>query len=157
MKILANCLLLCALLLLPACETAEQKEADQARNAMNSAILAEQPGDYFIGRRVYKKDYKFWGYVRSPGKPWTTAQLVILNEKQKLAPDREANKIGSDNNFEYKLYGYFSGDRPYEPASNNWYPEFVLTGYELVSEKPAPIFHTAAATDPEQRVIGLPY
>ncbi len=83
---------------------------------------------------------------------------MILNEKQKLAPDRAANTIGSDNNYEYKLYGSFSADPPvYEPASNSWYPEFVLTGYDLISASPAPIFHTAAATDPELRVIGTPY
>ena len=31
----------------------------------------------------------------------------MLNEKQKLAPDRERLNFGSDNNYEYKLYGYF--------------------------------------------------
>ena len=42
-----------------------------------------------IGRRYFKPDFKFWGYVRGPGQSWSTAQLVMLNEKQKLAPDRE--------------------------------------------------------------------
>lgn len=160
MKIFVRLLLLSAIFVLAACETPEEKEVDRQRVEMKKAILAEQPGDYFIGRRVYKKDYKFWGYVRSPGKFWTTARLVMMNEQQALAPDRAANKIGSDNNYEYKLYGYFSDDPPggiYEPASNSWYPQFVLKGYELISTSPAPIFHTKAATDPEQRVIGAPY
>ncbi len=43
-------------------------------------------------------------------------------------------------NREYKLYGYFSGDKVYEPASNSIYPEFVLKGYELISMNPPPIF-----------------
>ena len=64
----------------------------------------------------------------------------MLNEKQKLAPDRAANSFGSDNNYEYKLYGEFSGDTVYEPASNGMYPEFVLRDYELLSTNPAPIF-----------------
>jgi hypothetical protein len=64
----------------------------------------------------------------------------MLNEKQKLAPDRERVDIGSDNNYEYKLYGSFSGDKVYEPASNGIYPEFVLKGYQLVSTNPPPIF-----------------
>ena len=66
--------------------------------------------------------------------------MVMLNEKQKLAPDREQRKFGFDNNYEYRLMGYFSGERVYEPASNAIYPEFVLKGYELISTNPPPIF-----------------
>jgi hypothetical protein len=112
----------------------------QARIDMVQRIATEPPGDYFIGRRYYKPDYKFWGYIRRPGQPWTTAELVMLNEKEKLAPDRERLDFGSDNNYEYKLYGYFSGDKVYEPASNGIYPEFVLKSYELISINPPPIF-----------------
>ena len=112
----------------------------QARASMAQSIASEPPGDYYIGRRYYKPDFKFWGYVRRPGQPWSTAQLVMLNEKQKLAPDRQALNFGSDNNYEYKLYGSFSGDRVYEPASNTIYPEFVLKNYQLISTNPPPIF-----------------
>jgi hypothetical protein len=38
------------------------------------------------------------------------------------------------------LYGNFSGDKVYEPASNTVYPEFVLKNYELISTNPPPIF-----------------
>ena len=109
------------------CETVPQG-IQQARVEMVQQIAAEPSGDYYIGRRYYKPDYKFWGYVRKPGQPWSTAELVMLNEKGKLAPDRERLEFGSDNNYEYKLYGYFSGDKVYEPASNGIYPEFVLKG-----------------------------
>ena len=112
----------------------------QARIEMTQRIAAEPQGDYFIGRRYYKPDYKFWGYIRRPGQAWSEAQLVMLNEKEKLAPDRERLEFGSDNNYEYKLYGSFSGDKVYEPASNGIYPEFVLKGYELISMNPSPIF-----------------
>jgi hypothetical protein len=112
----------------------------QARVEMAQRIAAEPAGDYFIGRRYYKPDYKFWGYIRKPGQPWSAAELVMMNEKEKLAPDRERLDFGSDNNYEYKLYGYFSGDKVYEPASNGIYPEFVLKGYELISSNPPPIF-----------------
>ena len=64
----------------------------------------------------------------------------MLNENQKLAPDREQVNFGYDNGYEYKLYGYFSGEKVYEPASNGIYPEFVLKGYELISTNPVPIF-----------------
>ena len=109
---------------------------------MAQHIAAEPPGDYFIGRRYFKPNFKFWGYVRQPGQPWSTAQLVMLNEKQKLAPDRERLSFGSDNNYEYKLWGNFSGQTVYEPASNGFYPEFVLKKYEVISTNPAPIFRS---------------
>src|SRR6266699_2746743 len=129
------------LLLLAGCETAPPG-IQAAKVAMAQKYAAEMPGDYFIGRRYYKPDFKFWGYVRRPGQPWSAAQLVMLNEKQKLAPDREQLSFGSDNNYEYKLYGSFSGDTVYEPASNGMYPEFVLKGYELISTNPSPIFNS---------------
>ncbi len=112
----------------------------QARLETAARIQNEAPGDYYIGRRYFKREFKFWGYVRRPGQPWSSSQLVMLNEKQKLAPDRAQNSFGSDNNFEYKLYGGFSGDKVYEPASNGIYPEFVLKNYELLATNPPPIF-----------------
>ena len=123
------------------CESTGVSEGiQQARLDTAARIQSEAPGDYYIGRRYFKREFKFWGYVRRPGQPWSTSQLVMLNEKQKLAPDRAQNNIGSDNNYEYKLYGVFSGDTVYEPASNGMYPEFVLKNYQLVSSNPPPIF-----------------
>ncbi len=132
-------LLFVSLGLLAGCQTMPEG-IQQARIAMAQRIQSEPPGDYFIGRRYYKPDYKFWGYVRRPGEPWNTAVLVMLNENEKLAPDREQVNFGFDNNYEYRLYGRFSGDKVYEPASNGIYPEFILKGYELISTNPAPIF-----------------
>ena len=137
------------------CATADPNE--QSRAAMIAEINAEPQGDYFIGRRYYKVDYKFWGYVRKPGQPLTTAKMVMMNENTKLAPDRELGKIGSDNNYEYKLFGNFSGETVYEPASNGFYPEFILKGYELKTVTPAKIFKTPGATDPERRIVARPY
>lgn len=139
MKIRPFKVLLVSLVFLAGCETMPEG-IQQARIAMHQNIQAETPGNYYIGRRYFKPDYKFWGYVRRPGQPWTTAQLVMLNENQVLAPDREQINFGYDNGYEYKLYGFFSGDKVYEPASNGIYPEFVLKGYELISTRPVPIF-----------------
>jgi hypothetical protein len=121
------------------CESIPQG-IQQARTAMAQQIQAEPPGDYFIGRRYFKPDYKFWGYVRRPGQPWSTAPLVMLNEKLKLAPDREQLSFGSDNNYEYKLTGNFTGENVYEPASNSVYPEFLVKSFQLISVSPPPIF-----------------
>jgi hypothetical protein len=129
------------LFLLAGCATPMPSGIQQARIDQTAKIAAEPPGDYFIGRRYFKAPvFKFWGYVRKPGQPWNTAQLVVFNEKEKLAPDREKLNFGGDNNYEYKLYGMFSGQTVYEPASNGFYPEFVLKRYELISQNPAPIF-----------------
>ncbi len=134
-----------------------QAQITKARAGMLEEIKNEPPGAYFVGRRYYKTEYKFWGFVRKSGEPWKAAKLVMLNENQKLAPDRAGGKLGSDNNYEYKLSGYFSGDTVYEPASNGFYPEFVLKGYELKTSTPAPIYKEAGATDPERRIIAIPY
>jgi hypothetical protein len=155
MKVRAlRCLpLLVILAFFAGCEPPIPEGIQQARIAMAARIQAEPPGNYFIGRRYYKPYYHFWGYVRRPGQPWATAQLVMLNENQKLAPDREQVNFGYDNNYEYKLYGYFSGDTVYEPASNGVYPEFVLRGYELTSTFPTPIFksqYRGSRDDPYQ-------
>ncbi len=132
-------ILLVSLSLLVGCETMPQG-IQQARVAMSQRIQTEPAGNYFVGRRYYKQDFKFWGYVRRPGEPWNTAVLVMLNENKKLAPDREQVNFGFDNGYEYRLFGKFSGDKVYEPASNGVYPEFVLDGYQLISTNPPPIF-----------------
>ena len=136
-------LLLCSaafFLLLTSCESPNMSGIKAAQLAQRQAILQEPPGDYYIGRRYYNPNYKFWGYVRKPGQPWREAKLVMLNEKQKLAPDREQNQFGVDNNFEYHLKGYFTGETVYEPASNRFYPEFLLQSWEIVDKTPASIF-----------------
>lgn len=58
-----------SLLLLAGCETMPEG-IQEARVAMAARIQAEPPGNYFIARRYFKPDYKFWGYVRRPGQPW---------------------------------------------------------------------------------------
>lgn len=141
LRYLLSLLLALAPLFLSGCQSSGAAQGiQQARLSAASSIQSEAPGDYFIGRRYFKRNFKFWGYVRQPGQPWSTSKLVMLNEKQKLAPDRAQNSFGSDNDFEYKLYGDFSGETVYEPASNGFYPEFILRNYEVVSTAPAPIF-----------------
>ena len=139
------------------CEAVDSNPNRVSRSAMTDTIKNEPLGDYYIGRRYYKVDYKFWGWVRKPGQPWSTAKMVMFNEHQKLAPDRAGGRLGTDNNFEYKLFGFFSGETVYEPASNGFYPEFVLTGYEVISETPANIYKVPGATDPQKRIISQPY
>src|SRR5581483_2009039 len=126
MSILQRGVLVGLAIFIGACESPTPPGIQAARTAVAAKIASEQPGDYYIGRRYFKPDFKFWGYVRRPGQPWSTAKLVMLNESNKLAPDREKVQFGSDNN--------------YEPASNGFYPEFLVRNFELISTNPPPIF-----------------
>lgn len=140
------------------CVTAPSpRELAAARVSMEQAIPLEPEGDYFVGRRIYKVDYKMWGYVRRPRQSWAEARLVMFNEDKVLAPDRSRNAIGSDNGREYRLRGRFSGDLVYEPASNATYPEFVLEGADELPGLPGPIFKNRSALDPQKRYYPDPY
>jgi hypothetical protein len=143
-------------LLLSGCETPIVRQTPQDRAAVTAAISKEKPGNYYIGRRFYKVDYKMWGWVKSPGEPWKQSQLVMFNEQKMLAPDRARNAIGSDNNYEYKLNGYFSGQKVYEPASDSFYPEFVLTAATVISTNAPLIYPDQRWVDPAIRLIGPP-
>src|SRR5271166_957960 len=80
----------CAALLLGGCQTTEDRFT-QSQAVIYQAIANEPQGDYFIGRRFYRRNFFFWGYIRQPRQPWSTAKLVMLNEQKMLAPDRQAN------------------------------------------------------------------
>ena len=115
--------------------------------ARSAAIQSEQPGDYFIGRRYYIEHTQFWGYIRRPGQSWDDSKLVVMNESQKLAPDRlpelptdNGPAHGYDHNREYKMFGHFSGHKIYDPNSDLFLPEFVLTGWEVRNESPGWLF-----------------
>jgi hypothetical protein len=146
--------ILVPLVLISSCETVDRDAP--ARAAMAAAIRSEQPGNYFVGRRMFKKDYKMWGWVRDPGHPWKTAKLVMLNEQTRLAPDRVRGTLGDDNNCEYRLEGRFTGETVYEPASDRFYPEFQLTSFEVLNTKPGPIYLDKRQEDPEIRIIMAP-
>lgn len=136
------CLAAMLMLALTGCETTRTPSTERPtadRLEMYRAIAFEPPGDYYIGRRHFKENLGFWGYVRRPGQPWHQAQLVMMNENQKFAYDREQGTIGMDDNYEYKLFGRV-GEKVYEPATNSWYPEFHLVGYELRDSNPPSIF-----------------
>ena len=147
----------CILSLISCQSAVHRRELAAARQAMELTIPLEKNGNYFIGRRVYKVDYKMWGYLRRPRESWPEARLVMFNEDKVLAPDRAQNSIGSDNNFEYRLLGHFSKDKVYEPASNGIYPEFILESADLISKTPGPIFKDQRATDPKERYYPTPY
>lgn len=131
----------------PAQSTA-QSPAVAKRDAM---IRTEPTGDYFIGRRYVTERTRFWGYVRRPRQTWDSAKLVIMNESKCKSPDRleegAAHGFGFDHNYEYRLFGRFSGKTMYDPNSNYFLPEFVLESYELISEGPGFLFRPGVRYD----------
>jgi len=63
----AGSLLLAATFFLTSCVTTAPTGIQQARVNVAQSIASEPPGDYYIGRRYFKPDFKFWGYIRKPG------------------------------------------------------------------------------------------
>lgn len=124
-----------------------------------AAIASEPTGDFFYGRRYYVEKTRFWGYVRKPRQPWSRAQLVMMREDRKTVPDRlpetgpPGERFGFDHNYEYRLRGYFTGRDAYDPNSNQFLPEFMLTGYELLDRDPGWLFTPQDRYDPRRLTL----
>lgn len=122
-------------------------------------ISTEQHGNFFYGRRYFVDKTRFWGYIRKPGKQWSSGKLAMINESRKRQPDRlpeyapPGQRFGYDHNYEYKLNGFFSGEEVYDPNSNQVLPEFVLTGYTLRDKKPGWLFTPADHYDPKRLTL----
>lgn len=131
---------------------------DQERSAQ---IAAEPRGDFFYGRRYFVNKTNFWGYVRKPGQQSRNARLVIMQERQQLNPDRFIGggsgdkKYGFDQNFEYRIWGNYTGRNVYDLNSNQVLPEFLLTRYEVVDRNPGWLFQPNDRYDPT-RITLLP-
>jgi len=112
----------------------------------NAKIASEPTGDFYYGRRYYVEKTRFWGYVRSPRQPWSRAKMVIFREDKKKSPDRlpengpAGQRYAFDHNSEYRLRGYYTGQKAYDPNSNQFLPEFMLTGYEVLDRNPGWLF-----------------
>ncbi|MCW1921156.1 hypothetical protein OKA05_01235 [Luteolibacter arcticus] len=119
-----------------------------------AAVASEPTGDFFYGRRYYIQKTRFWGYVKRPRQGWDKAKLVIVREDKKRQPDRlpengpDGQRYGYDQNYEYRLNGYFTGKEAYDPNSNQFLPEFMLTGYEVVNRNPGWLFRPDDRYDP---------
>lgn len=132
--------------------TPSQLNHPQVR-ARNEIIATEAPGNYYIGRRWWTDGTRFWGYLREPGKPWSAAKLVIMNETIIRQPDRIPEEgtpkvHGYDHNYEYRIWGSYTGKMVYDPNSNFKIPEFRLSKYELITENPGFLFYPGETYNP---------
>ena len=112
----------------------------------DAKIAAEPTGNFYYGRRYYVEKTRFWGYLRQPRQPWSRAKMVVMREDKKHTPDRMSENgqpgecYGFDSNSEYRIYGSYTGREVYEPNSNQFLPEFMLTDYELLDRQPGWLF-----------------
>lgn len=119
-------------------------------------IDAESKGNFFYGRRYYVEKTRFWGYMRKPGQSSKHSKLVILRESQKLAPDRlpetgpPGQRYGFDQNYEYRIWGNYTGRTVYDINSNQFLPEFLLTNYQVVNKQPGWLFRPDDTYDPRR-------
>lgn len=119
------------------CEALREREA---------AIAQEETGAYFVGRRYYIPLCRFWGYLREPGKSWRTAKLVMMDESVVHTPDRGPEDplpdatFGRDQNVEYIVKGKYTGQKGYDPSTNQVLPLFRAESYEVRSTEPGFLF-----------------
>ncbi len=112
----------------------------------NVKVAAEPTGDFYYGRRYFVEKTRFWGYLRKPRQDWNRGKLVMMREDKMRVPDRfsedgpSGNRYAQDNNFEYRIRGNYTGKEVYDPNSNQFLPEFMLTGYELIDRNPGWLF-----------------
>ena len=124
--------------------------------ARSVQIANEPKGNFFYGRRYFVNKTRFWGYIRKPGQSWDSSKLVLMNEDRKRQPDRMpesgpySTRYAFDQNYEYKIFGSFSGKKIYDPNSDLFLPEFRLTGYQLLNKKPGWIFTRTDHYDPSR-------
>ncbi len=158
------CLPLLSLLtvVLSSCATSGGGGGAQDTAARVAAIAAEPHGDYYIGRRFHIERTHFWGYVRRPGESWSKSRLIVLNERLQKSPDRLSEvpvsgpAHGYDHNYEYRLWGSFTGRKVYDPNSNMILPEFALQRWELISNNPGYLFRPNERFNGKQLLRGEP-
>jgi len=112
----------------------------------NARIASEPTGDFYYGRRYFVEKTRFWGYLREPRQPWSRAKLVVMREDRMRTPDRfpengpAGKRYAHDSNSEYRIRGYYTGNQVYDPNSNQFLPEFMLTGHDLLDSQPGWLF-----------------
>ena len=125
----------------------------------SAQIAAEPRGDFYYGRRYFVNKTNFWGYLRKPGQHARNAKLVVMQECQKLNPDRfigggsGQQKLGFDQNVEYRIWGNYTGRKVYDLNSNQVLPEFLLSRYEVVDQKPGWLFRPSDRYDPTRLTL----
>jgi len=84
---------------------------------------------------------------------------VPVKKSKKTNPDRlpengpHGQRYAFDQNYEYRIRGYYTGKEVYEPNSNQFLPEFMLTGYEVADRSPGWLFRPDDRYDPTRITV----
>tara|TARA_R110000850_G_scaffold202967_2_gene329053 strand:- start:2443 stop:2877 length:435 start_codon:yes stop_codon:yes gene_type:complete len=129
--------------------------SNPAVKARNAEIAMEPAGNFYIGRRWWVDGTRFWGYLRKPRQPWSQAKLVIMNESASRQPDRVPEEgvsqvHGYDHNYEYRIWGSYTGQTIYDPNSNFMLPEFRISKYEVIKTNPGFLFWPGEGYSPRK-------
>jgi hypothetical protein len=142
--------------LLPSCVSTQTSSTSPAVAARNALIRAEPVGDYYIGRRYVTHRTRFWGYLRRPRQTWEDSKLTIMYEGSTHVPDRlpelpEGAEGGFefDHNYEYKVWGHYTGKTIYDPNSDLFLPEFKPERFELITASPGFLFSPNQGYNPK--------
>lgn len=114
--------------------------------ARQKQVAQEQTGNFYYGRRYFVNNTTFWGYLKKPRQPWKKSMLVIMNERDKYKPDQlpedgpTGARKGYDQNYNYRIWGHYTGKKMYDPNSNQFLPEFRLKRYQLLDKNPGWLF-----------------
>lgn len=139
---LFTAIILCLIL----CQCDSLRNDCRALAAREAEIAAEAPGTHYIGRRYYLPGTRFWGYLRHPKQSWRTAQLVIMDEQIVRTPDRgmeppvKGAVFGTDKNVEYYVYGSYTGEKAYDPSTDQILPVFRPQQFNVRNPKPGFLF-----------------
>ncbi|ACD84486.1 hypothetical protein [Candidatus Methylacidiphilum infernorum] len=81
----------------------------------------------YIGHRAVDKNGSGWGWVKKPNEDWKDAHWVALKETPGgvVAPWRKLKKKTADDNFEYRMKGYITDYKVYDPHTNELLEVFV--------------------------------
>lgn len=87
----------------------------------------------YIGHRYYEERSGAWGWLKPEGESWKSAKWVTLKEDPLhgiFMPSRKMTKHSADQDFEYKMTGYYSEKLAYDPHMDERIPIFVIESYQ---------------------------
>jgi len=93
--------------------------------------------DYIGHRYAEPNDSGGWGWVKLPNDNWKKAHWIALEETPGVAsaPWRDMGPTATradDQNYEYKMHGFFAPYQVYDPHTNEMLDVFVLESYETI-------------------------
>jgi len=99
---------------------------------------AIQEGDYIGHRYAEPNDSGGWGWIKLPTDSWAKGgRWIALEETPGVASapwrDMGPNPTRTgDQNYEYKMHGYFATYQVYDPHTNEMLDVFILESYETI-------------------------